>query len=153
MRPFRLPILLSISGLIAAPVAHAGPGPGSGGPDAEIPMITLYGEPGRQGGAIMLDRDIDNLQDVPVADSDSGSANDYAMSAHSVGRWQVCMDAGHVTDCLVVDGDHDDFGEHGRSISSVRYLGPSTRSPQSGRGSRHSGGAKVRRALRTLLEE
>lgn len=152
MRPFLPLILLSAAGFVAAP-AIAGPGNGPDGRDTAVPLLILYGDADFRGGAVTLDRNVDNLQDIHVADSDSGTANDYAMSARSVGRWQVCMDAGHVTDCRVVDGETRDFGEQGRSISSVRYLGPGTAPVRQGSDTGARVEERVHRALRALRGE
>lgn len=94
------------------------------GPDAPK-SVTLYGSEGFAGEAVRLTRDVTNLQQVPASDGFDGTANDFARSIKTVGRWQFCMDAGYSTDCFEVDGEVADLGDRGGSVSSVRYLGPS----------------------------
>lgn len=87
--------------------------------------ITLYNDEALQGEPVTVTRDVANLQSVSAREGFDGTANDYAHSLRSVGRWQVCMDAGYRTQCLEVDGTVATLGERAGSISSVRYLGPS----------------------------
>ncbi|HOB13933.1 MAG TPA: PAN domain-containing protein [Novosphingobium sp.] len=89
--------------------------------------LTLFGGEAMQGGPVTVRKDIANFQDVPASDGFDGTANDYAYSLRAVGRWEVCMDAGFRTNCQIVDGEVASLGEYGGSISSARYLGPSTR--------------------------
>lgn len=89
------------------------------------PSLTLYSAEGMKGEAVTVTRSTPNLQSVPASEGFDGTANDFAWSLRSVGKWQVCMDAAYETDCLTVDGDLAILGERGGSISSVRYLGPS----------------------------
>ena len=87
--------------------------------------IILYNGEGMSGVPVAIGKDVSNLQTVEAAEGFDGTANDYAYSLRSTGRWQVCMDAGYKTDCMEVDGEVSSLGERGGSISSVRYLGPS----------------------------
>ncbi|WP_448659519.1 PAN domain-containing protein [Sphingomonas sp. CJ99] len=87
--------------------------------------ITLFNDEGFRGAPVKLSTDTANLQEVSAAEGFDGTANDYAYSLKTEGRWQVCMDAGFKTDCREVDGEVAVLGEQGGSISSVRYLGPS----------------------------
>lgn len=88
--------------------------------------LTLYNAEALQGAPVTVTRDVANLQSVTAREGFDGTANDYAYSLRSVGQWQVCMDAGYQTDCFIVDGEVATLGERGGSISSVRYIGPST---------------------------
>ncbi|MBK6708319.1 MAG: hypothetical protein IPG54_12860 [Sphingomonadales bacterium] len=87
--------------------------------------LTLYSGEGMQGEAVTVKKDIANFQSVQTRQGFDGTANDFAFSLRSIGRWQVCMDAGYRTDCLTVDGEMASLGERGGSISSARYIGPS----------------------------
>lgn len=86
--------------------------------------ITLFGGEDLTGAGVKIEEDVTNLQTVSAAEGFDGTANDYAYSLRTEGRWQVCMDAGYKTSCLVVDGELASLGDKGGSISSVRYLGP-----------------------------
>lgn len=90
------------------------------------PRIVLYNEEGLQGAPVTITRDTANLQDIAASEGFDGTANDYAFSIRATGRWQVCMDAGYTTQCRDVEGDVHSLGEQGGSVSSLRYLGPST---------------------------
>ncbi|MFN4020435.1 MAG: PAN domain-containing protein [Erythrobacter sp.] len=87
--------------------------------------LTLYNEEDLGGAGVTVSQDVANLQSVRAAAGFDGTANDYAFSLRAEGRWQVCMDAGYKTDCMIVDGEVASLGDKGGSISSVRYLGPS----------------------------
>lgn len=88
--------------------------------------ITLYNDEGLQGAPVTVTTDVGNLQSIKAAEGFDGTANDYAYSLKAQGRWQICMDAGFKTDCREVSGELAQLGEQGGSISSVRYLGPSS---------------------------
>lgn len=89
--------------------------------------ITLYNGENLTGAGVTVTKSTPNLQAVPAAEGFDGTANDYAFSIRTEGRWQVCMDAGYKTSCIVVDGEMTSLGDKGGSISSVRYLGESQR--------------------------
>lgn len=89
--------------------------------------ITLFSAEDMGGTGVTVTRDVANLQSVPAAEGFDGTANDYAFSVRTEGEWQVCMDAGFKTDCMIVDGEMASLGDKGGSISSVRYIGPSKR--------------------------
>ncbi len=83
------------------------------------PSLVIFEGEGFGGTSWTITRDIANL--------DSIGANDSARSIRVQGRWEICMDAGYVTDCRIVDADVTDLGEHNGSMSSARYLGPDRR--------------------------
>jgi hypothetical protein len=87
--------------------------------------ITLYNAEDLGGAGVTITRDVSNLQDVAAAEGFDSTANDYAFSLKTEGQWQVCMDAGFKTSCIIVDGAMASLGDMGGSISSVRYIGPS----------------------------
>ena len=87
--------------------------------------ITLYNGEDMTGTGVTVTKDIANLQTVTAQEGFDGTANDYAYSLRTEGQWQVCMDAGFKTSCLIVDGEMASLGDKGGSISSVRYIGPS----------------------------
>lgn len=89
--------------------------------------ITLYNGEDLTGSGVTIRQNTPDLQAVPAAEGFDGTANDYAFSLKAEGRWQVCMDAGYRTSCMVVDGEMASLGDKGGSISSVRYLGESQR--------------------------
>lgn len=101
---------------LAAAIAAQAPPAGS---------ITLYNGEDLSGAGVTIRQDTPNLHTVPAAEGFDSTANDYAFSLRTEGRWQVCMDAGYKTSCMVVDGEMTSLGDKGGSISSVRYLGPS----------------------------
>lgn len=88
-------------------------------------LIILYGDTGFGGDQVELRGSVQNLQAVPANGFD-GTANDFAFSIRAKGRWSVCMDAGFATRCRLIEGDVADLGEDNGSISSIRYVGPST---------------------------
>ncbi|MDZ3832247.1 MAG: PAN domain-containing protein [Sphingopyxis sp.] len=87
--------------------------------------LTLYNGENMMGEGVTVTRNVANFQSVPAQEGFDGTANDFAYSVRSVGRWQLCMDAGFKTDCITVDGELAALGERGGSISSARYIGPS----------------------------
>lgn len=89
--------------------------------------ITLYNGEDLTGTGVTITKSTPDLQAVAAAEGFDGTANDYAFSIRTEGRWQVCMDAGYRTSCMVVDGEMSSLGDRGGSISSVRYLGQSQR--------------------------
>jgi hypothetical protein len=93
-----------------------------GGPPRSI---TLYSAEDLGGAGVTITQDVSNLQDVAAAEGFDSTANDYAYSLRTEGQWQVCMDAGFKTSCMIVDGEMASLGDKGGSISSVRYIGPS----------------------------
>lgn len=107
---------LALSPFVAAGIAAQGNPAGS---------ITLYNGEDLGGTGVVITRDTPNLQDVPADEGFDSTANDYAFSLKTEGRWQVCMDAGYKTGCMIVDGEMTSLGDKGGSISSVRYIGPS----------------------------
>lgn len=93
---------------------------------AEPPRsITLYNAEYMGGTGVKITQDIGNLQEVPAEEGFDTTANDYAYSLRTEGQWQVCMDAGFKTNCMIVDGEIASLGDNGGAISSVRYVGPS----------------------------
>ena len=89
--------------------------------------ITLYNAEDMGGAGVTVTQDVANLQSVQAAEGFDSTANDYAYSLRTEGQWQVCMDAGFKTGCMIVDGEMASLGDKGGSISSVRYVGPSKR--------------------------
>lgn len=87
--------------------------------------ITLYSGENLTGDPVTITRDISNLQNVAAANGFDGTANDYAYSLRTTGRWLVCMDAGFSTGCFEADGEIRNLQHNAGSISSVRYLGSS----------------------------
>lgn len=87
--------------------------------------LTLYNSEDFGGTPVIVTSDTPDLQAVSADEGFDGTANDYAYSIRTTGKWQVCMDAAYETSCLVVDGEMASLGDNGGSISSVRYLGPS----------------------------
>lgn len=94
--------------------------------DQRPASLTLYNDENYAGTPVTVTRNISNLQAVTATDGFDGTANDYAHSLRVVGRWEVCMDAGYRTDCMIVDGDRASLGERNGSISSVRLLATPT---------------------------
>jgi hypothetical protein len=131
----KIALILAAGGLAAAPFLAST----IAAQNEPARSITLYNGENLQGAGVTLTRDVANLQSVPAAEGFDGTANDYAFSLKTEGRWEVCMDAGFERDCMVVDGEVASLGDRGGSISSVRYLGPSmnaraaavSRAPQS----------------------
>ncbi|UIP06690.1 hypothetical protein LY632_13550 [Erythrobacter sp. SDW2] len=107
--------MLAVTPLVGAAIAAQGNPQGS---------ITLYNAEEMDGTGVTITTDVPNLQSVPADEGFDGTANDYAYSIKTVGQWQVCMDAGYETSCLIVDGEMASLGDNGGSVSSVRYLGP-----------------------------
>ncbi len=107
---------LATSPFLATAIAAQGEPPRS---------ITLYNAEDLGGAGVTITRDVANLQDVAAAEGFDSTANDYAFSLKTEGQWQVCMDAGFKTSCMIVDGEMASLGDKGGSISSVRYIGPS----------------------------
>jgi hypothetical protein len=107
---------LATSPFLASAIAAQREAPGS---------ITLYDAENLGGAPVRITRDVENLQEIPAAQGFDGTANDYAFSLKTEGQWQVCMDAGYRTGCMIVDGEVASLGDDGGSISSLRYLGPS----------------------------
>lgn len=94
--------------------------------DPQAASLTLYGGENYAGAPVTVTRNISNLQEVAASDGFDGTANDYAHSLRAIGRWEVCMDAGYRTDCMVVHGHIASLGERNGSISSVRLLAAPT---------------------------
>ena len=117
----KLTFAAATAAMLAVPVV-AGAFTGS---DATPRSITLFNDEALKGTPVKITADTPNLQTVTAPEGFDGTANDYAYSIRTEGRWQVCMDAGYKTDCREVDGEVATLGEHGGSVSSVRYLGPS----------------------------
>ena len=116
--------LAMLAAVLAAPFAVVGVVQAQSAPAAERDNIVLYGDTGFKGGSVKIMGPVENLQSI-AADGLDGTANDFAFSLRATGRWQVCMDAGYVTRCRVVEGDVADLGDDGGSISSILYVGPS----------------------------
>lgn len=95
------------------------------GGDGARGSIALYGEEGLSGESVVIADDVANLQTITARDSFDGTANDFARSLKTEGVWEVCMDAGYETDCLIVEGTVGFLGDRAGSISSVRFVGPS----------------------------
>lgn len=133
---------LATSPFLASAIAAQREAPGS---------ITLYSAENLGGAPVRIARDVENLQEIPAAEGFDGTANDYAFSLRTEGQWQVCMDAGYRTGCMIVDGEVASLGDNGGSISSLRYLGPSRRlaaaAPQSPAGT--AGAAKGKKGKRS----
>ncbi len=107
--------IVGVSSFVGAGIAAQGRPEGS---------ITLYNAEDHGGTGVTITGDVPNLQSVPAGEGFDGTANDYAYSIKTVGEWQVCMDAGYKTSCLIIDGAMASLGENGGSVSSVRYRGP-----------------------------
>lgn len=75
----------------------------------------LYRDVGFRGGAVRIDRDIPNLNELGVGDAAS------SMSVRG-GAWEVCEHVNYRGRCVVIDGDMADFREIGMNdkASSIR---------------------------------
>ena len=116
--------LAILAAVLAAPFAALGVVQAQNAPASERDHIVLYGDTGFKGGSVKIMGPVENLQSIS-ADGMDGTANDFAFSLRTQGRWQVCMDAGYVTRCRVVEGEVADLGDDGGSVSSILYVGPS----------------------------
>ncbi|WP_269714652.1 beta/gamma crystallin-related protein [Caulobacter sp. NIBR2454] len=93
------------------------PGPGPGPQPGGAPRLLLFSEPNFRGQQVEIYEPTTNLS--------SRGFNDRAMSARTIGRWQVCEDRDYGRRCETLYGDFGDLGILGmnRLITSARPIG------------------------------